>query len=89
MACISLDVKSHEGHPPSGSDSNVTAAVDTPHCQVKLHGTESICKSATDLPGTKVTAEVMVTGIPVMTCVPKVEVEGPDEVQGTADLQRD
>ena len=56
VACSRLDVKSHKGHPSSGSDSNVTAAVETPHCKVKASRTESTCKSATDLPGIKVIA---------------------------------
>ena len=54
VACSRLAVKSHEGHPSSGSDSNVTAAVETPHYKAKASRTESICKSATNLPGAKV-----------------------------------
>ena len=54
VACSRFDVKSHEGHPSSGSDSNVTAAVETPHCKAKASRTDSICKPATDLHGAKV-----------------------------------
>ena len=52
VACSRLAVHSHEGHPSSGSDSNVTAAVETP-LQGKASRTESTCKSETDLPGEK------------------------------------
>ena len=54
VACSRFDVKSHEGHPSSVSDSNVTAAVETPHCKAKASRADSICKSATDMPGAKV-----------------------------------
>ena len=56
VACSRLTVQSHEGHPSSGSDSNVKAKEETPHCKAKASQTESTCKSATDLPGEKVIA---------------------------------
>ena len=54
VVCSRFNVKSHEGHPSSGSDLNVTAAVETPHCKAKASQADSICKSATDMPGAKV-----------------------------------